>query len=251
MSASESCLSCRCISPADPTLKGREEMSARDTSISSKVLLDRIKTVESWTACDEKEMSSTINCLMIDSTQWLIVPCADFRGPSSAKHWSMVKTFKACSSPSDRSILARVGARRKSTASVVSWSRAKSHRGNDGHDPLLILQCQNHMNMAAMYRTSSSCLIFSNLVRHGGSIMLLASKCIQGITRDRLGLIYPTNGTSLQSGSPISVTFQPWSSGFASYSLEIQGVITRHLLQVLLLGSTTPLESCRMLYCHP
>ena len=95
--------------------------------------------------------SSTINCLMINSTQWLIVPCTGFHGPSSAKHWSVVKTFKACSSPSDRSILARVGTRRKLTMSMVSWSRAKSHRGNDGHDPLLIFQCQNHTNMAAMY----------------------------------------------------------------------------------------------------
>ena len=57
-----------------------------------------------WDAWNEKEMSSTINCLMIDSTQWLIVPCAGFHGPSSAKHWSVVKIFKACSSPSDRSI---------------------------------------------------------------------------------------------------------------------------------------------------
>ena len=142
-------------------------------------------------------MSSTINCLMMDSTQWLIVPCAGFHGPSSAKHWSLVKTFKACSSPIDRSILARVGARHKSTVSMVSWSRAKSHQGSDGHDPLLILQCQNHTNMAAMYQKSSSCLIFANSVCHGGSIMLWALKCIQGITQDRLGPVYLTNGASL------------------------------------------------------
>ena len=123
MSASESCLSCQCISPMDPTLEGREEISARDTSISNEVLLDCIKTVEPRTAWDEKEMSSTIYCLIIDLTQWLIVPCAGFRGPSSAKHWSVVKTFKACSSPSDRSILTRVGARHKLTVSMISWSR--------------------------------------------------------------------------------------------------------------------------------
>ena len=181
----------------DPTLEGREEISGRDTSISSEVLLNHVKTTEPRTAWDEKVMSSTINCLMIDSTQWLIVPCAGFCGPSSAKHWSVVKTFKACSSPSDRSILARVGARCKSTVSMVSWSRAKSHRSNDGHDPLLILQCQNHTNMVAMYQTSSSCLIFANSVCHGDSIMLWASKHIQGITQDRLGLVYPTNGASL------------------------------------------------------
>ena len=112
----------------------------QETHVSSEVLLDHVKTAEPRTAWDEKEMSSTINCLMINSTQWLIVICTGFRGPSSAKHWSVVKTFKACSSPSNRSILARVGARRKLTASMVSWSRAKSHRCNDGQDPLLILQ---------------------------------------------------------------------------------------------------------------
>ena len=197
MSTSESCLSCRCISPADPTLKGREEISARDTSVSNKVLLDHVETAEPRTAWDEKVMSSTINCVMINSTQWLIVPCAGFRGPILAKHWSMVKTFKACSSPINRSILARVGARRKSTVSMVSWSRVKSHQGNDGHDPLLILRCQNHTNMAATYQMSSSCLIFANLVCHGGSIILWASKHIQGITQDRSGLVYPTNGASL------------------------------------------------------
>ena len=136
-------------------------------------------------------MSSTINCLIINSTQWLIVPCTGFHGPSSAKHWSVVKTFKACSSPSNKSILARVGTRHKSTVFMISWSRAKSHRGNDGYDPLLILQCQNHMNMAVTYQTSSSCLIFANSVCHGGSIMLWASKHIQGITQDRSGLVYP------------------------------------------------------------
>ena len=151
MSASESCLSHRCISPVDPTLEGREEISARDTSVSNEVLLDHIKTAESRTAWDEKEMSSTINCLIIDSTWWLIVPCTGFHVPSSAKHRSVVKTFKACSSHSDRPILARVGARHKSTVSMISWSRVKSHRGNDGHDPLLILQCQNNTNMAVMY----------------------------------------------------------------------------------------------------
>ena len=122
MSASESCLSHQYISPADPTFESREEISARDTSVSNEVLLNCVKTVESRTAWDEKGMLSTTNCLMIDLTQWLIVPCTGFRGPSLVKHWSMVKTFKACSSPSDRSILARVGARRKSTV-----SRAKSH----------------------------------------------------------------------------------------------------------------------------
>ena len=111
-----------------------EEISARDTSISNEVLLNHFKTAEPRTAWDEKVMSSTVNCLMIDSTPWLIVPCAGFHGPSSAKHWSMVKTFKACSSPRNRSILARVGVRHKLTVSMVSWSRAKSHRGNDGHD---------------------------------------------------------------------------------------------------------------------
>ena len=151
MSVSESCLSCQCISPADPTLEGREEISARDTSVSNEVLLDCVKTVEPRTAWDEKVMSSTINCLMIDLTQWLIIPCGGFHGPILAKHWSMVKTFKVCSSPINRSILARVGARCKSTVSMVSWSRAKSHQGNDGQDPLLILQCQNHTNMAATY----------------------------------------------------------------------------------------------------
>ena len=87
-----------------------------------------------------REMSSTINCLMIDLTQWLIVPCTGFCRLSSAKQWSVVKTFKACSFPSDMSIMARVGARYKSTVSMVFWSRAKSYRGNNGHDPLLILQ---------------------------------------------------------------------------------------------------------------
>ena len=112
-------------------------------------------------------MSNTVNCLMIDSTQWLTFPSTGFRGPSSAKHWSMVKTFKACSSLSDRSILARVGARCKSTASMIFWSRVKLHRGNDGHDLFLILQRQNHTNMAATYQTSSSCLIFANSVCQG------------------------------------------------------------------------------------
>ena len=113
MSASESCFSHQCISPADLTLEGGEQISARDTSITNEVVLDHVKTVEPRTAWDEKVMSSTINCLMIDSTQWLIVTCTGFCGPISAKHWSMVKTFKACSSPINRSILARVGARCK------------------------------------------------------------------------------------------------------------------------------------------
>ena len=129
----------------------REDISARDTSVSNEVLLNCVKTVEPRTAWDEEVMSSTINCLMIDLTQWLIVPCAGCHGPISAKHWSMVKTFKACSSPINRSISARVGARCKLTVSMVSWSRAKSHRGNDGHDPLVILHHQNHTNMAVTY----------------------------------------------------------------------------------------------------
>ena len=195
MSASESCLSCRCISPVDPTLEGREEISARDTSISNEVLLNHVETAEPRTAWDEKEMSSTINCPIIDLT--LIIPCTGFCGPISAKHWSRVKTFKACSSPSDRSILARVRARHKLTVSMVSQLRAKSHRGNDGHAPLLIFQRQNHTNMAVMYQMSSSCLIFANSVHHGGFIILWALNCIQEITRDRSGLVYPTNRASL------------------------------------------------------
>ena len=159
------------------------------------MIVNHVKTVEPRTAWDEKEMSSTI-CLIIDSKQWLIIPCVSFHGPISAKHWSVVKTFKACSSQSNRSILARVGARCKSTVSMVSWLRAKSHRGNDGHVPL-IFQCQNHTNMAEIYQMSSSCLIFANSVNHGGSIILWASKCIQGISRDRSGLVYLTNGASL------------------------------------------------------
>ena len=127
MSASESCLSCQSISPVDPILEGSEEISARDTSVSNEVLLDRIKTVEPRTAWGERVMSITINGLMINSIQWLIFPGTGFHGPSSAKHWSMVKTFKACSSPIDRSILAKVGARCKSIVSMISWSREKLH----------------------------------------------------------------------------------------------------------------------------
>ena len=127
MLASESCLSCHCTSPADPTLEGRKEISARDTSVSNDVLLDCVETAEPRIAWDEKVMSSTINCLMINSTQWLIIPCTGICGPISAKQWSVVMTFKACSSPIGRSILARVGARRKLTVSMVSWSRVKSH----------------------------------------------------------------------------------------------------------------------------
>ena len=123
----ESCLSCQSISPADPTLEGSEEISARDTSVSNEVLLDRIETAEPRTAWGEKVMSITINGLMINSTQWLIFSGTGFRGPSSAKHWSVIKTFKACSSPIDRSILARVGARHKLIASMISWLRVKLH----------------------------------------------------------------------------------------------------------------------------
>ena len=91
------------ISPVDPTLDGREEVSAKDTSISDEVLLDCVETGAPKTAWGVKAMSNTIRCLMIDSTHWHVYPCASFHGPISAKHWSMVKTFKACSSPSDRS----------------------------------------------------------------------------------------------------------------------------------------------------
>ena len=113
-------ISYQSISPADPTLNGSEEISAKDTSISNEVLLDRVKTGAPKTAWDVKAMSNTIRCLMINSTHWHVYPCAGFHGPISAKHWSVVRTFKACSSPSDRSNLARVGVRHKSTVSEIS-----------------------------------------------------------------------------------------------------------------------------------
>ena len=92
----------------------------QETHLSPTRCFSTVLKQEPRTAWDEKEVSSTINCLIIDLTQWLIVPRASFHGPISAKHWSVVKTFKACSSPSDRSILARDGARRKLTVSMVS-----------------------------------------------------------------------------------------------------------------------------------
>ena len=185
------------ISPADPTLNGREEISAEDMSISSEVLLDRVETGVPKTAWNVKAMSNTIRCLMINLTHWHVYPSAGFLGPISAKHWSVVRTFKACSSPSDRSNLARVGVRCKSTVSEISGSRTKSHLGSDGHDPLLTFQHQNHTNIAAMYLMFLSCLILAISVCHGGSIMFCASKCIQGITSDKSGLLYPINGASL------------------------------------------------------
>ena len=180
-----------------PNIQGqRGDVSKRNIHL-NEVLLNRVKTVEPRTAWEEKEMSSTINCLMIDLTQWLIIPGTSFHWSISDKHWSMVKTSKACSSLSDKSIFARVGARCKLMVSMVSWLRVKSHRGNEGHAPLLIFQYQNHTNIAVMYQTSSSCLIFANSVHHGGSIILWALKHIQGITWDRSGLVYLTNGASL------------------------------------------------------
>ena len=111
---------CQSISPADPTLDGSEEISAKDMSISNEVLLDHVETGVPKTAWDVKAMSNTIRCLMIDLTHWHVYPDAGFHGPISAKHWSVVRTFKACSSPSDRSNLARVGVRCKSTVSEIS-----------------------------------------------------------------------------------------------------------------------------------
>ena len=144
-----------------------------------------------------KAMSNTVRCLMINSTHWHVYPGASFCWSISAKHWSVVRTFKACSSPSDRSNLARVGARHKSTVSEISWLRTKSHLGSDGHDPLLTFQHKNHTNIAAMYLMFLSCLILAISVHHGGSIIFCASKHIKGITSDKSGLLYPINRMSL------------------------------------------------------
>ena len=108
------------ISPADPTLDSSEEILAKDMSISNEVLLHCVQTGAPKTAWGVKAMSNTIRYLMIDSTHWHVYPGAGFRGPISSKHWSVVRTFKACSSPSDRSNLARVGVRRESTVSEIS-----------------------------------------------------------------------------------------------------------------------------------
>ena len=108
------------ISPVDPTLNSSEEISAKDTSVSNEVLLDRVETGAPKTAWGVKAMSNTIRCLMIDLTYWHVYPGAGFCGLISTKHWSVVRTFKACSSPSERSNVARVGARHKSTVSEIS-----------------------------------------------------------------------------------------------------------------------------------
>ena len=112
--------SCQSISPADPTLHSSEEISAKDTFISNEVLLDCVETGTPKTAWDVKAMSNTIRCLLINSTNWHVYPSASSCGPISAKHWSVVRTFKACSSPSDRSNLARVEVRHKLTVSEIS-----------------------------------------------------------------------------------------------------------------------------------
>ena len=107
-------------SPVDPTLDSRQEILAKDTSISNEVLLDHVETGAPKTAWDVKAMSNTVRCLMINLTHRHVYSSAGFRGPISAKHWSVVRTYKACSSPSDRSNLARVGARHKLTVSEIS-----------------------------------------------------------------------------------------------------------------------------------
>ena len=89
-------------------------------SISNEVLLDHVKAGAPKTARGVKAMSNTIRCLMINSTHWHVYPGAGFCGPISAKHWSVVRTFKVCSCPSDRSNLARVGVRHKLTVSKIS-----------------------------------------------------------------------------------------------------------------------------------
>ena len=108
------------ISPVDPTLNGSEEILAKDMSISNEVLLDHVDTGAPKTAWGVKAMSNTIRCLMINLTHWHTYPSAGFCGPILAKHWSVVRTFRACSSPSDRSNLARVEVRHKSTVSEIS-----------------------------------------------------------------------------------------------------------------------------------
>ena len=108
------------ISQVDPTLDSSEEILAKDISISNEVLFDCVETGTPKTAWGVKAMSNTIRCLMIDLTHWHVYPSAGFHGPISAKHWSVVRTFKACSSPSDRSNLARMGARHKLTVSEIS-----------------------------------------------------------------------------------------------------------------------------------
>ena len=69
------------ISPANPTLDGSEEISAKDTSVSNEVLLDHVKTGTPKTAWGVKAMSNTIRCLMIDLTHWHVYPSASFYGP--------------------------------------------------------------------------------------------------------------------------------------------------------------------------
>ena len=138
-------------SPADPMLDGNDDMSASKTLVSREaLLLDQIDATDANTEWAEKVMPIAIMEHMIDLTHWQTFPEAGFLGPVSARHWSVMSTLSACISSKDISVWARANARHMLTTALISWLRLNLLWGNSGHDPVLICQCQNHVNMAVM-----------------------------------------------------------------------------------------------------
>ena len=165
-------------SPADPTLDGNDDRSAKETSISREVLLDQDNVAEASTECAEKVMPVADRQLMIDSMHWQIYPRVGFLGPASVIHWRVMRTIKACFSAIDITF-ASVGARCELTMSLISLLRLNSLQGSSGHAPFLILHPQNQIKMAAIYWISSSFWIYANSILHGGSHIFWTSKWLR------------------------------------------------------------------------
>ena len=127
------------MSPAEHMLEGSDNMSGHDTSVLIEVL-NQTEVPYPSTALGMKEISVCSRGLMINCMLCATYPGGGLFGPTLAKYWRVVNTWRTCLSPRLISICETMDI---TLILIITVARAltwKLHAGSDGHHPWSCLQ---------------------------------------------------------------------------------------------------------------
>ena len=118
-----------------------------------------------------KEIPVCSRGLMINCMLCAMCPGDRLFGPTLAKYWRVVNTWRTCLSPRLILTYETMDITLISILTVVRAPTWKLHAGSDGHHPWSCLQCQNHMIIAIMYqRCLASLMHWSSCLKLGSII---------------------------------------------------------------------------------
>ena len=118
-----------------------------------------------------KEIPVCLRSLMIVCMLCAMCPGGRLFGPTSAKYWSVVNTWRTCLFPG---LILTCETMDKTLISILTVARAqtwKLHAGSNSHHPWSCLQHQNHMIITIMYQRWSASLIHWNSCLKLGSVI--------------------------------------------------------------------------------